>query len=163
PDTEGVFSDLRWWWTFRVYRLQQTQGRWLWLVDRHDNHAGWAPTDRVVPLERAVDYFSEVISADPGTSLAYRHRACLRMIEGKHGPSMGIWTGPSQTSIKRSDNPQGVTWRTPFEETPGLTRRNSVRHLLTSTRPFGSILAASMPLRLGASCRWFRGGGTRHW
>ena len=60
---------------FRVYRVQQEQGEWLWLET--DGIAGWVQPSEVIPVDQAVDYYSQQINASPGTASNYVFRGMI--------------------------------------------------------------------------------------
>src|SRR4051794_8877886 len=48
--------------TFRVYRVERTNGPWLWLVaEKELGVRGWTKVERVVPYDQAIDYLTGVI------------------------------------------------------------------------------------------------------
>jgi tetratricopeptide (TPR) repeat protein len=68
---------------FRVYRVEQVSGAWLWLIaERAPGVLGWAAVDQVVPYEEAIDYLTEVIRNHP-SSKAYNDRGNVWQDQGK--------------------------------------------------------------------------------
>jgi tetratricopeptide (TPR) repeat protein len=49
----------------RVYRVEQVKGKWLWLVAEESGVRGWAQMSQVVPFEKAIDYYTAEIRANP--------------------------------------------------------------------------------------------------
>jgi tetratricopeptide (TPR) repeat protein len=58
----------------RVYRVEQVNGSWLWLVGEASGTRGWAQVSQVVPFEQAIDYISAEIRANPANSANYNRR-----------------------------------------------------------------------------------------
>src|SRR5947209_3078097 len=48
---------------FAVYRVERVQGGWLWLIS--SEFRGWAKAADVIPLDRAVDYYTGLVRARP--------------------------------------------------------------------------------------------------
>jgi tetratricopeptide (TPR) repeat protein len=59
---------------FRVYRVEQASGAWLWLAGETSGTRGWAQASQVVPFEQAIDYISAEIRANPANSANYNRR-----------------------------------------------------------------------------------------
>ncbi len=64
-----------------TYRVEQVNGGWLWLYA--PGRSGWATADEVVPVEEAINYFTEVIRANPGAAHGYTMRAMIWQDERK--------------------------------------------------------------------------------
>jgi tetratricopeptide (TPR) repeat protein len=71
-----------------VYRVRQVDGPWLFLVDDSMSVYGWARSDEVIALERAVQYFTEAIRRNPGTAFLYIMRAQAYRSSGKLDEAM---------------------------------------------------------------------------
>ncbi len=63
-DSKGVF--LR-------YRVEQTNGDWLWLVADRGTR-GWAQRREVIPVDEAIAFFSSAVGREPQSARAYRMR-----------------------------------------------------------------------------------------
>jgi tetratricopeptide (TPR) repeat protein len=61
----------------RIYRVEQESGRWLWLHDEKLSTAGWLTADWVVPIDLAIDYFTDEIRAHRNTAAAYIGRGYI--------------------------------------------------------------------------------------
>ena len=79
---------------FRVYRVQQVHGSWLWLVAENENVEGWAKVENVIPYERAIDTITSEIRAKP-SSQHYNNRGNLWFAKKES-------TSRSATSPRRS-------------------------------------------------------------
>jgi tetratricopeptide (TPR) repeat protein len=66
--------DARW---PRVYRVERTNGPWLWLADELSDVKGWMKADRVVPFEKAADFLDAEVKARPASAAARIDRACF--------------------------------------------------------------------------------------
>jgi tetratricopeptide (TPR) repeat protein len=64
------------WTDLRCTMLQQ-QGDWTW-IHSPEGKEGWLRNNEVVPLERAVEFFSQKIAAEPEKSFWYQSRANVR-------------------------------------------------------------------------------------
>jgi tetratricopeptide (TPR) repeat protein len=60
---------------FRIYKVEQTNGPWLWLVAEGSGVKGWAPAANVILFDQAIDYITNRIRANPGASSNYNWRA----------------------------------------------------------------------------------------
>jgi len=60
---------------FRTYKVEQANGQWLWLVAEGSSVKGWAPAANVILIDRAIDYITRQIDANPGDSTKYVWRA----------------------------------------------------------------------------------------
>lgn len=67
---------------FRVYRVTQAKGAWLWLES--DSISGWADARDVVPYSQAVDHFTRQISLGRKTASAYICRGIVRHANGEY-------------------------------------------------------------------------------
>jgi tetratricopeptide (TPR) repeat protein len=67
----------------RVCRVEMANGAWLWLRDEDGPAQGWADASWVVPFERAVDFFTGRIRAEPAVAAHYAHRAEIREKRGE--------------------------------------------------------------------------------
>jgi tetratricopeptide (TPR) repeat protein len=67
--------------TIETYRVEQVNGPWLWLYARQLN--GWALTDQVVPVEQAIEFFTDYIRANLGDAHGYTMRARIWHVEKK--------------------------------------------------------------------------------
>jgi hypothetical protein len=56
--------------TFRVYRVEQIQGPWLWLVSETQGVSGWVKAVDAIPCDQAIAYATAVLYSNP-TSAAY--------------------------------------------------------------------------------------------
>jgi len=59
------------------YRVEQTDGPMLWLKAETIGSSGWTAAALVVPVEQALDFFSQQIRAHPGDAFLYGARAFL--------------------------------------------------------------------------------------
>jgi tetratricopeptide (TPR) repeat protein len=70
-----------------TYRVEQVNGPWLFL--RAGELSGWAQADQVVPVERAIDFFTDYIRANPGDVHGYSMRAKI-WLEEKKEPDIAL-------------------------------------------------------------------------
>jgi tetratricopeptide (TPR) repeat protein len=56
----------------RLYTVAQAKGEWLWLTSGATG--GWARTADVLPLDRAIEFYSAAIKSDPNAAWAYFNR-----------------------------------------------------------------------------------------
>lgn len=64
-----------------VYRVERVEGDSLWLQAEGVGVSGWARADEVVPIEQAIDYFTEYIRDHPDDVYGYQRRATIRILE----------------------------------------------------------------------------------
>ena len=64
-----------------TYRVEQVNGPWLWLYSTQLN--GWALADHVVPVEQAIEFFTNYIRSYPGDAYGYTMRAIVWREERK--------------------------------------------------------------------------------
>ena len=64
-----------------IYRVEQVNGPWLWV--HATGLSGWAPADQVVPVEQAIEFFTDYIRANPGDAFGYTMRAIIWREERK--------------------------------------------------------------------------------
>ena len=55
--------------------VEQVNGHWLWLVAEGLSVKGWAPAANVILIDRAIDYITRQIDANPGDAAKYVWRA----------------------------------------------------------------------------------------
>src|SRR5207302_1395461 len=72
--------------TFRVYTVERADGGWLWLVS--GSVRGWVPAGEVVPFDRAIDFYTREVRADPANAAAYDRRGLVWQEKGE--PDMAI-------------------------------------------------------------------------
>ncbi|CAN5903512.1 hypothetical protein BH23PLA1_BH23PLA1_06160 [soil metagenome] len=65
----------------RVYRVEQSQGDWRWLVA--EDVRGWARADQIVPLDRAIVSYTDQIAQGGNVAYAYTMRGLLRADRGE--------------------------------------------------------------------------------
>ena len=53
--------------SFRVYKVEQTNGQWLWLVEEGGSARGWITAEWLIPFDQAVDYYTNQIRANPSS------------------------------------------------------------------------------------------------
>jgi predicted Zn-dependent protease len=58
-----------------VWQVKKVDGARVWLEADKSGLAGWAKVDQLVPIEKAVDYFSRQIRDQPRDAFAYMMRA----------------------------------------------------------------------------------------
>ena len=56
---------------FRTYTVEQVNGHWLLLVAEGSSVKGWAPAANVILFDRAIDYITGQIRANPGDWAKY--------------------------------------------------------------------------------------------
>ncbi len=61
----------------RVYRVERTNGPWLWLVAEESGARGWMQAAQVIPFDQAIDYITAEIRANPGVATYYNDRGLV--------------------------------------------------------------------------------------
>jgi tetratricopeptide (TPR) repeat protein len=82
-----------------TYRVEQVSGPWLYL--HAGELSGWAQADQVVPVERAIEFFTDYIRANPGDSYGYSMRARIWLDEKKE---LDIALGDYNEAIRLNPN-----------------------------------------------------------
>ena len=67
--------------TFGIYKVEQVNGDWLWLVA--GGVSGWVRSGEVVPFDKAIDYYTQEIRANPDSSYAYMRRGIIWAEKGE--------------------------------------------------------------------------------
>jgi tetratricopeptide (TPR) repeat protein len=62
---------------FRIYRVEQVKGPWLWLVAEGSGVKGWAPAANVILFDQAIEYITNRIRANPGAPSNYLWRGTV--------------------------------------------------------------------------------------
>ena len=73
-----------------IYRVIKVQGPWLWL--EATGLAGWALATDIVPVEQAIDYFTQQARANPKDIHAYTMRAIIWQSRNEHDIALGDYT-----------------------------------------------------------------------
>src|SRR5271165_7048844 len=60
---------------FHVYTVERVEGERLWVTS--GSVQGWIPVGQVVLLDRAIDFYTLEIAANPGNSRAWEHRGII--------------------------------------------------------------------------------------
>jgi len=122
-----------------TYRVEQVNEPWLW---RHAaGLSGWAPADQVVPVEQAIEFFTDYIRSNPGDAHGYTMRAIIWQQEkteldialGDHNEAIRL--NPTQGA---SYNNRGRVWHAKkeydkaiadYNEAIWLDRRDDVAYI----------------------------------
>jgi tetratricopeptide (TPR) repeat protein len=75
---ENQVIDPKW---IATYRVEHVNGPWLWLYATQLH--GWALADQVVPVEQAIEFFTDYIRSNPGDAHGYIRRAIIWRQERK--------------------------------------------------------------------------------
>jgi tetratricopeptide (TPR) repeat protein len=86
-----------------TYRVEQVNGPWLWLYATELN--GWVPADHVVPVEQAIEFFTDYIRSNPGDAFGYIMRARFWREERKE---LDIALGDYNEAIRLDPTTAGV-------------------------------------------------------
>jgi hypothetical protein len=97
---------------FHIYRVQQTKGRWLWLVAEKEGMSGWVKTADVIPFDQAIDYLTAEIQANPGSSGDYSNRGFIWHAKGEHDSAFADYNEAIRLNPKNTSayNGRGKTW-----------------------------------------------------
>ena len=68
----------------RVYRVEHVNGNWLWLKAENRGVEGWVKAEFVIPYDRAVDYFTNQIRANPNEGQWYNYRGTVWGLRGEY-------------------------------------------------------------------------------
>ena len=64
--------------------MKQTNGPWLWLVPERGGSSGWLSTDSVIPIDSAIDHFTDEIRNDPQNPVNYINRGLVWLETGEN-------------------------------------------------------------------------------
>jgi tetratricopeptide (TPR) repeat protein len=64
---------------FRIYRVREVNGNWLWLVPEKAGQSGWVATGSVIAVDEAISHFTDEIRADPKNAIHYVNRGMIWM------------------------------------------------------------------------------------
>lgn len=68
---------------FRLYKVEFATGPWLWLREQEGSAEGWVDASRVIPFDQAIDYFTDLIRANPGSAPWYNRRGTIWQEKGE--------------------------------------------------------------------------------
>jgi tetratricopeptide (TPR) repeat protein len=75
---------------FRIYTVRHVSAEWLWLVA--DSVTGWVQSSEVVPIDEAVDFYTQEIRANRGAARAYVRRGTIRRAQGETDKALADYT-----------------------------------------------------------------------
>jgi tetratricopeptide (TPR) repeat protein len=67
---------------FRIYRVESVDASGVRITAEDENVSGWVSSDDVLPLDRAVVYYSSQIDYDPTNPCSYSRRGLIRIAVG---------------------------------------------------------------------------------
>lgn len=93
--------------TFRVYKVERVNGDWLWLVS--GSVSGWVRSGNVVPFDRAIHFYRQVIRLKPNSPAAYNSRGLLWAEKKEYDIAVGDYTeairfDPKQVAVYNRGN-----------------------------------------------------------
>jgi tetratricopeptide (TPR) repeat protein len=77
---------------FRVYRVDRTNGNWLWLVPELGGPSGWVGSDSVIPVDEAIARFTDEIRAEPRRAVHYVNRGLAWLETGENSIAIADFT-----------------------------------------------------------------------
>jgi tetratricopeptide (TPR) repeat protein len=97
---------------FRIYRVASVNGPRLWLKDEHSSAEGWAEADRVIPLDQAIAYLTDMIRANPAQPAIYNWRGFVWRERGRLDAAIadfteGIRLDPKEPMYRQN---RGIAW-----------------------------------------------------
>jgi tetratricopeptide (TPR) repeat protein len=116
--------------TIETYRVEQVNGPWLWLYAAGLN--GWALADQVVPVEQAIEFFTDYIRSNPGDAHGYTMRAKIWREERKE---LDIALGDYNEAIRLVPtiaavyNNRGMVWHSKKEYDKAIADYNEAIRL----------------------------------
>ena len=129
---------------FRIYRVEQVNGPWLWVKAEGSGVAGWVTANWLIPFDQAIDYFTNEIRAIPAT-------LGLTSAGLSSGATRRNTTSPSPTSTRRSGSTPGMRLATTIAASPGASRRSTTAPSPTTARRSGSTPRTRWPTTTAAS------------
>jgi len=77
---------------FKVYRVEQADGKWLWLVPETGGPSGWVPSDSVLTVDQAIGHFTDEIRDDPRGAVHYVNRGLVWLETGENSIAIADFT-----------------------------------------------------------------------
>ena len=130
---------------FRIYKVEQTNGPWLWLVAEGSGVKGWAPATNVSSFSTKRSTISPTRSAP---TRAPRPITTGGPMSGGSGKSS---TRPSPTTTRPSGSIPGTQSPTTTADSPGTPGRTTTRPSPTITKASGSIPGSPTPTSAAAT------------
>lgn len=98
---------------FRVYKVEQISGPWFWIVAEHSGVRGWVQAGDLIPLDRAVAYYTNQILDNPNDATRYNARGNAHKALGELSEAIVDFTEAlrlNPKSVAALDN-RGNAWR----------------------------------------------------
>ena len=73
----------------RIYKVTHVNGPWLWLKAEGSSVQGWAPAVNVILFDQAIDYYTGLIRANPGSSSNYLSRGLVWLDKKEYDIAIG--------------------------------------------------------------------------
>ena len=117
--------------SFRVYRVDQVNGNWLWLKAEKEGVEGWVKAEFVIPYDQAIDYFTQQIRANPSQWSWYNRRGNVWNDKGEYDIAIAdyneaIRLDPSNEVAFKN---RGIAWNEKKEFDKALTDYNEAIRL----------------------------------
>jgi tetratricopeptide (TPR) repeat protein len=107
---------------FRIYRVERQDGLWLRLRAEREGAYGWARVEDVIPFDRAIDYLTSEIRANPGDPARYVTRGSVWSERKEYDRAIAdfgeairinaefavVYTNRSRTWNKKKDYPRAI-------------------------------------------------------
>lgn len=98
---------------FRVYKVDQANGPWLWIVPERTGVAGWVKADDLISLDQAIDRYTEEIEAHPEDPARYNARGNAWRALGELDKAIDDYSEAIKLNPKSAyaHNNRGLVWR----------------------------------------------------
>ncbi|HMB04412.1 MAG TPA: tetratricopeptide repeat protein, partial [Isosphaeraceae bacterium] len=114
----------------RVYRVQKVDGPWLWLAAESRGSSGWVQAEQVVPIDQAIDYYTNEIRANLDSS-TYATRGSIWLDKHEYDIAVGDFNEAIRLDLRNEAAfvGRGNAWRAKKELDKALADYNEAIRL----------------------------------
>jgi tetratricopeptide (TPR) repeat protein len=116
---------------FRVYRVDQVNGNWLWLKAEKEGTEGWVKAEFVIPYDQAIDYLTNQIRANPNQGEWYNRRGNVWDERGEHDIAIADYNEAIRLKTDKGAafNNRGRAWQSKKEYNKAIADYNEAIRL----------------------------------
>lgn len=116
---------------FRVYKVERANGPWLWIVPERTGVAGWVKAEDLIPLDHAVDRYTDEINAHPQDPARYNARGNAWRALGELDKAIDDYSEAIQLAPQSAyaHNNRGLIWRAKNEPGKAIADFTEAIHL----------------------------------
>lgn len=96
----------------RVYTVTRSNGPWLWAEAEGSDAKGWVKPDRLVALDATVEYYTDLIRADPSSTSYYTSRGTAWLYRKEYDFAIGDYSEAVRLDPGNASayNNRGLAW-----------------------------------------------------